>query len=79
MKAVDNCEPLVDYSVAMATAYAYELRRGEEILSTGRLLADEELVRGDEVTVGAIAARVEELTWADGELRLVLAPAQLAR
>ena len=58
----------------MGVAYAYELRRGEEILSTGRLTAEHELVPGDEMTVAGILARVEELGWVNGESRLMLQP-----
>jgi hypothetical protein len=74
---VDKCEPLVDDSCAVPVPYAYELRSGKEILATGRLLADEELARGDELTLAGIVARVEELAWANGEPRLMLVPAQL--
>jgi hypothetical protein len=55
-------------------AYAYELRRGEEILSTGRLTSEEELAPGDEVTIAGILAQVEELSWVNGEVRLLLQP-----
>jgi hypothetical protein len=65
----------VDDCCAVPTAYAYELRSGEEILATGRMLADDELARGDEVTLAGIVARVEALAWANGEPGLILAPA----
>jgi hypothetical protein len=42
----------------VGVAYAYELRRGEEILSTGRLTAERELVPGDEAAVASILASV---------------------
>jgi hypothetical protein len=71
---VDKAAPVVDDALVGA-AYAYELRRGEEILSTGRLTAEHELARGDEVTVAGIVARVEELSWVNGESRLMLQPA----
>ena len=58
----------------MGTASAYELRRGEEILSTGRLTTDCEPVPGDQIAVAGIVARVEELGWVTGEARLILAP-----
>ncbi len=56
-------------------AYAYELRRGEQILATGRLLTEHELTPGDEVTVAGIVAEVAEVSWLNGELRLMLQPA----
>lgn len=56
----------------MGAAYAYELRRGEEIFSTGRLTAERELSPGDEVTVAGLVAHVEELSWGNGEPRLIL-------
>ena len=55
-------------------AYAYELRRGEEILSTGRLMAERELGPGDEVSVAGVVAQVEEVDWVNGESRLILQP-----
>jgi hypothetical protein len=58
----------------VAAVYAYELRLADEICSTGRLTAEYELATGDELSVAGLMARVEELTWADGELRLLLAP-----
>ncbi len=58
----------------MGAAYAYELRRGEEILSTGRLTTDCEPVPGDQIAVAGIVARVEELGWVNGEARLILVP-----
>jgi hypothetical protein len=59
----------------VGAAYTYELRRGEEIVSTGRLTSEEELGPGDEVTITGILARVQELGWVDGEVRLLLQPA----
>jgi hypothetical protein len=52
--------------------YAYELRRGEEIVATGRLLLDDDVSPGDELMLAGIRARVEEFAWAAGESRLVL-------
>jgi hypothetical protein len=40
-------------------AYAYELRRGEEVLSTGRLTTEGELGLGDELALAGILARVD--------------------
>jgi hypothetical protein len=62
----------------VAHAYAYELRRGEEILSTGWLMAEEELAPGDEITLSGVLARVNELGWANGHTRLMLQPVSLA-
>ena len=58
----------------VGTAYAYELRQGDQVLSTGRLTMDDELAPGDEVTVAGIAALVNELAWVGGESRLLLEP-----
>jgi hypothetical protein len=52
--------------------HAYEVRRGEEIVATGRLLLDDEVSLGDELMLAGFRARVEDLTWASGESRLVL-------
>jgi hypothetical protein len=58
----------------VGAAYAYELRQGMEILSTGRLTSERELGPGDEIAVAGILAHVEELGWVDGEARLILEP-----
>jgi hypothetical protein len=58
--------------LSVPTAYAYELRRGEDTFSTGRLTAERELAPGDELTVAGVVARVKEVGWADGEQRLTL-------
>jgi hypothetical protein len=58
----------------VGAAYAYELRQGDQVLSTGRLTMDDELAPGDEVTVAGIVALVSELGWAGGESRLLLEP-----
>jgi hypothetical protein len=71
---VDNEAPVVD-DARVGAAYAYELRRGDEILSTGRLTVEHELAPGDELTVAGIVAHVEALSWANGEPRLMLEPA----
>ena len=71
---MDKAAPLLDDALVGA-AYAYELRRGEEILSTGRLTAEHEVAPGDEVTVAGIVAQVKELSWVNGESRLMLEPA----
>jgi hypothetical protein len=59
----------------VGAAYAYELRRGEEVVSTGRLMADDELAIGEKLMIAGILARVEEVTWLEGDLRLLLQPA----
>jgi len=41
--------------------YTYELRRGEEIVATGRLLLEDDVSLGDELTLAGFRARVEEL------------------
>jgi hypothetical protein len=69
-KNVDKPPPLVDYS-AVGT-YAYELRRGDEILSTGRLTFDHRVSPGDKVTVAGVVAELQELSWTDREPRLIL-------
>lgn len=60
----------------MGAAYAYELRQGDRVLSTGRFTVDEELAPGDEVSVAGIVALVNELGWVGGESRLLLEPVQ---
>ena len=76
IQPVDNPCRVIDDAEAVATAYAYELRSGEKIISTGRLTAEHELGPGDQVTVAGIVARVEELSWANGEPRLILQPSR---
>jgi hypothetical protein len=73
-QAVDKEAPVVD-DARVGAAYAYELRRGDEILSTGRLTVEQEPAPGDEVTVAGIVAHVEALSWVNGEPRLMLEPA----
>jgi len=79
IQPVDNHAPPVDDYCAVTVAYAYELRGGDEIVATGRLLLDEDASLGDELTLAGIRAYVEELAWAEGEPRLVLATPELAR
>jgi hypothetical protein len=64
---VDNSCVAVD-DPAVAAAYAYELRRGEDILSTGRLTAERDLAPGDELTVAGVVARVQEVNWTGGSV-----------
>jgi hypothetical protein len=71
---VDESAPVVN-DPARGAAYAYELRRGEEVVSTGRLMADDELAIGEQLMIAGILARVEEVTWLEGDLRLLLQPA----
>ena len=70
-QGVDKAPMLVDHALVGA-AYAYELRCGEEIFSTGRLTVERELSPGEEVTVAGVLAQVEELSWGNGEPRLIL-------
>jgi hypothetical protein len=58
----------------VVVACAYELRRGDEILSTGRLTAEQELAPGDEVAVASVLASVTEVVFQNGEARLILEP-----
>ena len=62
----------------MSADYAYEVRRGEEIVATGRLLLDDEVSLGDELLLAGFRARVEEFAWSAGESRLVLSASDLA-
>jgi hypothetical protein len=73
---VDNFIAGCDDARPVARAYAYELRSGELILSTGLLTAEQELAPGDEITLAGVVARVEELGWVNGEPRLMLQPVQ---
>jgi hypothetical protein len=75
-RAVDKRRAVVDYVRPVAQAYAYELRRGEEVLSTGWLTAEHEVTPGDEIALAGIVARVDEVAWADGQPRLRLKPVQ---
>jgi hypothetical protein len=63
----------------VGAAYAYELRQGGQIVSTGRLTTDDQLALGDELTVAGIVASVTELCWVGGESRLLLEPVTFAR
>jgi hypothetical protein len=56
----------------VGVAYAYELRRGEEILSTGRLTIEQELAPGDELTIAGMPALADKMGWVNGESRLLL-------
>ena len=60
--------------VVVGAAYAYELRQGDQVLSTGRLTMEDELAPGDEVTVAGIVALVNGMGWVGGESRLLLEP-----
>jgi hypothetical protein len=59
---VDKYTARVD-DARVGVAYAYELRRGDEILSTGRLTAERELAPGDEVAVASFLASVKEVVF----------------
>jgi len=56
----------------------YEVRRGEEIVSTRRLLLDDQASVGVELLLAGFRARVEEFAWGSGESRLVLSASDLA-
>jgi hypothetical protein len=58
----------------VGAAYAYELRQGDQVVSTGRLTMEDQLALGDELTVAGIVASVTELRWVGGESRLLLEP-----
>jgi hypothetical protein len=58
-------------------AYAYELRRAEEILSTGHLTAEQELAPGDQVAVAGILVSVKEVVARTGGVRLIPKPVSL--
>jgi hypothetical protein len=60
----------------MATAYVYELRHGVAIVSTGRVMAEGEVLVGEELTVASVSAHVNEIVWANGERRLLLESGQ---
>jgi hypothetical protein len=55
-------------------AYRYELRRGEEVLATGRLLREEPLEVGDRLEIGGRPGivRTVEPVLGERELRLVV-------
>jgi hypothetical protein len=58
----------------VGVVYRYELRRGEEIVATGRLSLERPLEVGDEVEIGnapGIVRRIEPLLGEDGQ-RLVV-------
>jgi hypothetical protein len=54
------------------------VRCGDEIVATGRLLVDDDVRLGDELTLAGFRARVEEFAWTAGESRLVVSAAELA-
>ena len=58
----------------MGTDYIYELRKADNVVSTGRLNLEEEVEVGDVVHVAGAIARVREVVWngSEGTWRLVL-------
>jgi hypothetical protein len=62
----------------MSADYTYEVRRGEEIVATGRVLIEDEVSLGDELLLAGFRVRVDEFAWAAGEPRLVLSAAEVA-
>jgi hypothetical protein len=57
-----------------ALNYRYELRRGDEIVATGRLTRETRLEVGDRITIGSSEGivRVIEPTLGERELHLVV-------
>jgi len=55
-------------------AYRYELRRGEEVVSTGHLPREQALEVGDRLVIGGLPGivRTIELALGERELRLVV-------
>ena len=62
----------------MSVSYVYELRRGEEVVATGRLTREAPVESGDRIEIAGQAGivRTVEPVLGQTELRLVL---QLAR
>jgi hypothetical protein len=54
--------------------YRYELRRGDEVIATGRFSREQPLEVGDRVTIGSQSGivRVTEPLLGEGELHLVV-------
>jgi hypothetical protein len=54
--------------------YRYELRRGEEIVSTGRLTREQALEVGDRLVIGGLPGMVRTIApvFGERELRLVV-------
>ena len=53
--------------------YEYELRRGGEVVATGRIQLDEEPAAGDTLTLGKQNVRVDDVLHFAGRRRLILA------
>jgi hypothetical protein len=52
--------------------YEYELRRGGDVVATGRIHLDEAPSPGDELRLGSTRARVEDVLQLRGTPRLIL-------
>jgi hypothetical protein len=52
--------------------YIYELRRDGAVIATGRIHLDEPPEPGDELALGPVPARVEEVLPLPGTHRLIL-------
>jgi hypothetical protein len=52
--------------------YEYELRRGAEVVATGRIQLDEEPAAGESLTLGRKKVRVEDVLRLGGRSRLIL-------
>jgi hypothetical protein len=58
----------------VAAEYSYELRRGDRVVATGRLLLEDEPEVGASLNIAGTAADVREVRWdgSDGRRRLIL-------
>jgi len=68
----------VDDSPPVAKQYSYELHDGDQTLATGWLTSDEKVEAGDEVTIAGVVARVADVAWTNGGVRLLLEPRRLS-
>jgi hypothetical protein len=57
-------------------AYRYELRRGEEVISTGHLTQEQALEVGERIVIGGVVGivRAVEAVFGEREFRLVVQP-----
>ena len=52
--------------------YEYELRRGGEVIATGRIQLDDEPAAGETLTLGKQSVRVDDVLHLGGRRRLIL-------
>ena len=52
--------------------YEYELRRGGEVVATGRIQLDEEPAAGEMLTLGKQSVRIDDVLHLGGRCRLIL-------